>query len=47
MTWQIAVSGLWGLIAAFTAYVLLDSAVRWVKAYRAVRRQLEDIRNDI
>ena len=46
MTWQIAVSGLWGLIAALTAYVLLDSAVRWVKAYRTVRAELDKLAED-
>ena len=46
MTYQIAVSALWVLFAALSAYVLIDSGVRWVNAYRVVRRELERMEHD-
>lgn len=46
MTWQIVVSALWGLFAALSAYVLIDSGVRWVRAYRIVRAELDKLAED-
>ena len=43
---ETAIYALFGLSAGLVAYVLADSAIRWIRAYRTIRKQLEEIKGE-
>ena len=44
---EYAIYALFGIAGTLVGFVLADSAVRFVNAWRTIRRQLEEIRNDL